>query len=167
MEGGADPDFFNSNGPFRGYKRDLTEGGIRVPMIIRWNGTIEPGSSTDHVSAFWDILPTICDMAGISLTAETDGISFLPTLIAKENQPLHEYLYWEFYEQGGKQAVRAGKWKGIRTGVGENRNAAIMLYDLEADLGENIDLATQYPEITGRMDSIMNVAHRPSEVFTW
>jgi arylsulfatase A len=167
LEGGADPDFFNSNGPFRGYKRDFYEGGIRVPMIIRWSGRIKPGTSTGHVSAFWDILPTFCEISGIPVTTETDGISFLPVLLDQDRQKSHDYLYWEFYEQGGKQAVRAGKWKGIRLGVSDDRNAPIALYDLDIDPGETTDLAGKYPEMIMRLDSIMEIAHRPSEVFTW
>ncbi|MBR9999776.1 MAG: arylsulfatase [Cyclobacteriaceae bacterium] len=168
LEGGADPDFFNSNGQFRGYKRDFYEGGIRVPMIVRWTGTVKPGTSTDHLSAFWDILPTCCEMAGMDQPQETDGISFLPVLIGQEErQKLHNFLYWEFYEQGGKQAVRAGEWKGVRLGVKDDRNAPLELYNLEKDPGETENIADQHPEIRSRLDSMMKKAHQPSEVFTW
>ncbi|MBD3383612.1 sulfatase-like hydrolase/transferase [candidate division KSB1 bacterium] len=98
LEGGADPDYFNSNGPLRGYKRDLYEGGIRVPLIARWDGLHKKGESTDHVCAFWDILPTFCQIAGRSTPENIDGISFLPLLKGTvEEQKKHEYLYWEFH----------------------------------------------------------------------
>lgn len=167
LEGGADPDFFNSNGPYRGYKRDLYEGGIRVPMIARWPGKIKPGTSTDLMSAFWDILPTLCAVSGVNPSETLDGLSLLPVLMGKDNQKKHDYLYWEFYEQDGKQAVRYEKWKGIRQGVKENRNAPIELYDLTEDPGESENIAEEYPEIISIMDSLMNKAHEPSEVFQW
>ena len=167
LEGGADPDFFNSNGPYQGYKRDFYEGGIRVPMIIRWPDRVKSGTTSDHISAFWDILPTLCDVTGINLQHQVDGISFLPTLLGEDFQQKNDYLYWEFYEQGGKQAVRFGNWKGIRLGVKENRNAPIELYDLSNDPGEANNIAEKYPEIISLMDSIMNEAHEPSDVFQW
>ena len=115
QEGGHSAEFFNSNGPLRGHKRDLYEGGIRVPMIARWPGTIADGSQSDLVFAFWDVLPTFCDIAGVRVPRSADGLSFLPTLLNREeDQQKHDYLYWEFYEQGGKQAVREGNWKFIR-----------------------------------------------------
>ena len=100
-EGGADPHYFDSNGPLKGVKRDLYEGGIRVPMIVSWPGTIEPNGKTDHVSAFWDVFPTLSEIVGITESNNLDGISFLPTLLQKGNQKQHDYLYWEFHEKGG------------------------------------------------------------------
>jgi arylsulfatase A len=156
-EGGHDPLFFDSNGPLRGYKRDLYEGGIRVPMIARMPGTIKPGSKTDHISAFWDVMPTLCQIAGIDTPKGVDGISFLPALLGRE-QPQHQYLYWEFHEQGGKQAVRMGRWKAVRLDVKKNPNYPIELYDLETDLGENNNIAAEKPDIVTKMAEIMKTA---------
>ncbi|WP_423129994.1 arylsulfatase [Gaoshiqia sp. Z1-71] len=111
LEGGADPDYFDSNGPLRGYKRDVYEGGIRVPMIAWWPGKIKEGSVSDHISAFWDMWPTLAGLTGNEVPKEVDGISFLPTLLSQEGQQKHDYLYWEFHENGGRQAVRKDDWK--------------------------------------------------------
>ena len=109
LEGGANPDFFKSAGVVRGRKRDLYEGGIRVPMIAKWPKTIPPGTQTDHISAFWDILPTFAELAGGDVPKDIDGISMVPALMGKSNgQKQHKHLYWEFHEQNGKQAVRIG-----------------------------------------------------------
>ncbi|MCF7955057.1 MAG: arylsulfatase [Phycisphaerae bacterium] len=157
LEGGHDPRFFDSNGPLRGFKRDLYEGGIRVPMIARWPGKIKPNTQTDHISAFWDVLPTLCEIANIEPLKNIDGISFLPTMLG-EKQKQHEYLYWEFHEQGGRQAVRVGKWKGVRLKVFSNPNAPIELYNLETDIGEETDIADKHPEIIAKMNKIMKEA---------
>lgn len=126
-----DPEFFNSSGPFRGAKRDLYEGGIRVPLIVRWPGNIKAGSTSDHISAFWDFLPTVCDAVGKDIPAQIDGISFLPELLGKA-QRSHDFLYWEFDERGGHTAVRKGKWKYIKS-----PDSQVELYDLETDPGES------------------------------
>ncbi|MBX2840941.1 MAG: arylsulfatase [Flammeovirgaceae bacterium] len=165
LEGGADPDFFNSNGIFQGYKRDLYEGGIRVPMIASWKGKIQPGSETPHISAFWDVLPTLAEIGGATVPEGIDGISFLPTLTKKGQQKEHDFLYWEFHEQGGKQAVRMKNWKGVRLGVLENPEAPIALYDLDNDPGEENNIAEQHPDITEKMSEIMAQEHVESEVF--
>jgi len=157
LEGGHDPRFFDSNGPLKGFKRDLYEGGIRVPMIARWPGKIKPNSQTDHISAFWDVLPTMCEIANIKPSENIDGISFLPAMLGKKQKP-HEYLYWEFHEQGGKQAVRMGKWKGVRLRVFKNPNAPIELYNLDTDIGEETNIAGKHPEIIAKMNKIMKQA---------
>ncbi|MFC4871062.1 arylsulfatase [Negadavirga shengliensis] len=157
VEGGADPDFFNSNGPFRGYKRDLYEGGIRMPMIAYWEGSIRPGSQTDHISAFWDVLPTLAEVAGQEVPKGVDGISFLPTLLGQADQPEHDYLYWEFHEQGGKQAVRKGNHKAIRLNVLTN-NEDLLLFDVEKDPGEAHDISKEHPELVKEMYDIMQSA---------
>ncbi len=164
-EGGADPDFFDSYGPLRGIKRDMYEGGIRVPMIARCPGTVAPGTRTDHVSAFWDVLPTFAEMTGTEIPTAVDGISFLPTLLGAEGQRQHEYLYWEFHEAGGKMAVRLGNWKGVRLQVGRDPEGPIELYDLSTDLHEDHNVADQHPEIVSRMAEIMRTARTPSELF--
>jgi arylsulfatase A-like enzyme len=167
-EGGGDPAFFGSSGALRGYKRALYEGGIRVPLIVRWPGKIKAGSGTDHVSAFWDFLPTCCDLAAVGCPEGVDGFSMLPTLLGKpRKQRKHEYLYWEFHEQGKKQAVRMGDWKGVRLNVAKKPNGPIELYDLRTDLGETTDVAQDYPEIVERIAQIMATERTPSEQWAW
>ncbi len=165
LEGGADPDFFNSNGIYKGYKRDLYEGGIRVPFVVRWPSVIQGGIKTGHISAFWDILPTLSEIVGVEPAPNIDGISFLPTLKQKGTQLKHKYLYWEFYEQGGKQAVRMNDWKGIRKNIKDNPDGPIELYNLVQDPEENNDVADQFPSVVGELDNIMIQAHKPSEIF--
>ena len=164
IEGGADPEFFNSNGNLTGYKRDLYEGGIRVPMIVRWQGFIEPATNCDHISAFWDFLPTACELAGIQVPQGTDGISYVPSLI-REEQESHKYLYWEFHEKGGRQAVRMGDWKAVKYNIFTDADAKVRLYNISKDIGEKIDVAELNPEITREMEAIMLEAHQPSEIF--
>jgi arylsulfatase len=136
------------------------EGGIRVPMIASWPGHIQPGSQTDHLSAFWDVLPTLCEAAGATPPADVDGLSFLPTLLGKSGQRQHDFLYWEYPEAGGQQAVRMGKWKLIRTGL-KKGNTKTALYDLEADVREEHDIAAQHPDILAKMESILRASHTP------
>jgi arylsulfatase A len=164
QEGGADPDFFNSNGPFKGYKRDLYEGGIHVPMVAYWPSTITPGK-TDHISAFWDVMPTLASIAQQNIESPIDGISFRPTLLGEEGQQEHDYLYWEFVEQGGKQAVRKGNWKAVRLGVKENPHAPIELYDLIGDPAEQHNVAADFPDLVQEMAALMQEAHVPNPVF--
>ncbi len=165
-EGGHDPEFWNSNGSLRGIKRDLYEGGIRVPMIARWHGKIKAGQISNHISAFWDIMPTFCDIAEIETPKNIDGISFLPELFGNE-QEKHEYLYWEFLEQGGKQAVLMENWKGVRLNVHKNNNAPIELYNLKADMAEQNNVAADYPEIINNISNIMMKEHVYSEEFSF
>jgi arylsulfatase len=159
FNGGTDSAFFESAGPLRGLKTMLYEGGIRVPMIARWPGKIRPGSETDHVSAFWDVLPTITDIIGLDAPDEIDGVSFLPTLLGRdENQKKHRYLYWEY---NGKQAVRFGDWKAYRPRYDEK----IELYNLAEDTGERKDLASTHPEIVSEIEEILKTARTESELF--
>lgn len=164
-EARSDLEFFDSNGPFRGIKRDLYEGGIRVPLLVRWPGHLPEGTVTDHVAAFWDILPTLTEVAGGATPRDIDGISFLPALQGQASQPEHEYLYWEFNEQGGKQAVRKGDWKAVRLDALENPGQPLELYDLASDLGEDRDLAEQHPDVVREMEAIMKAARTESKVF--
>ncbi|MEM9835971.1 MAG: arylsulfatase [Bacteroidota bacterium] len=164
QEGGADPDYFNSNGPYRGYKRDLYEGGIRVPMIASWPGTIPSGQESDHVSASWDIFSTVSDLLE-QPTPVTDGISFLPTLTGQGTQPQHDFLYWEFHERGGRQAIRRGHWKAVRYQVNQSPPGAIELYDLSTDAAEENDLASDHPTIVKEMEELFRTARTPSPVF--
>ena len=165
-EGGADPEFFNSNAALRGFKRDLYEGGIRVPMAAYWSNTIAPNSKSNHISAFWDFLTTVCDIAQIEQPKDIDGISLLPELLGKK-QKKHEFLYWEFLEQGGKQAVRMGNWKGVRINMTDNANAPIELYNLDIDLGEQINVAKDHPKIVDQIQAIMSKEHTYSKEFSF
>lgn len=164
MEGGADPDYFDSNGVLRGYKRDLYEGGIRVPMIACWLGKIKAGSQTEHVSAFWDVMPTVAEIIGTKAPKNIDGISFLPTLIGGE-QPDHEYLYWEFHERGGRQALRKGDWKLVQYNVNKDPKNPFELYNLKEDPGETIDLAEAHQEKLEELKALLKNARTESEVF--
>jgi len=164
-EGGADPKYFDSNGIYKGYKRDLYEGGVHVPMIARWPDKIKAGSKTNHISAFWDIMPTFAEILGKNLDDTIDGISFLPTLTNQENQKKHEYLYWEFHEKGGRIAIRKGKWKGVKYDVLTHPNRVIELYNLDEDPGENKNLAAQHPDIVEELTGLMKKARTPSDIF--
>lgn len=163
--GGSDSGFFKSAGPFRGYKGSLYEGGIRVPMIARWPGKIAPGTTNRHLSAFWDILPTFCDLAGTQPPEGIDGISFVPALLGV-TQKQHEYLYWEFPAYGGQQAVRMGEWKAIRTELKrKNSISSLQLYNLNEDIGEKKDVSSNNPEILVKIREILTSAHEESELF--
>ncbi len=160
--GGADPDYFDGNGIYRGIKRDLYEGGIRAPMIAWWPGRIAAGATTKHISAHWDVLPTFAELAGVKAPAGIDGISFAPTLLGRgKEQKDHGYLYWEFYEQGGKQAVRQGDWKAVRTGLMKRPDAPIELYNLADDPGEAKNVAAANPGVVKRMAAIIRNAATP------
>jgi len=167
-EGGHDPKFFDSNGPLRGLKRDLYEGGIRVPFIARWPGKVKAGSTTDLPSAFWDFMPTCAEIAGIDSPKGIDGISYLPTLLGQgDKQKKHEYLYWEFFEQGGKDAVRMGKWKGVRTGTRRNADAPLQLFDLDKDIGETNNIAGKHPDIVRKLTELIESAHTDSDLWSF
>jgi len=168
-EGGHMPNYFNSNGGLRGHKRDLYEGGIRCPLLVRWPGTVKAGSTTDHISAHWDLFPTFCELAGTETPRDLDGISFLPTLLGRK-QKQHEYLYWEFFEGGGKRAARIGKWKAVQNQVnGKGQDAPVEIYNLEKDRAEINNLAAQNPELITRVRKIFKAAHTPSPLwkFKW
>lgn len=160
-EGGNDPAFFASAGPFRGHKRSLADGGIRVPFIVRWPGVVKPGTVSDHVSAFWDFLPTACDLAGVAAPPGLDGVSLLPSLTGKGTQKTHDFLYWEFHEGGFAQAVRHGRWKAIRPAPGR----PLELYDVVADPGEAKDVATDHPDVVKAIESYLVTARTDSKEF--
>lgn len=154
-EGGNHPEFFDANGPLRGMKRDLTEGGIRVPTMARWPGKIEPGSSSDHVASFADFMATACQLAGVETPKKTQSHSFLNTLLGKRSEP-DDIHYWEFYERGGKQAVRFGNWKAIRKPM---FTGEIELYDLKKDIGEAHNLADANPAVVAQAAKLMAEYH--------
>jgi len=165
-EGGADPVFFNSSGGYRGIKRDLYEGGIRVPLVVRWPGSIEASSKGRFVGAFWDLLPTFADISGAQTPANIDGISFQNSLLGEESeQKQHEFLYWEFHEQGDKQAIRWGKWKGVKLMVKSPVGSVFELYDLKIDPSERNNVASRHPDIVKQITRFMRQSHRESEIF--
>ncbi len=164
LEGGADPDFFDSNGPLNGYKRDLYEGGIRVPMLVKWPAKIQKNTVSNHVSAFWDVMPTLCEVAGVKTKHKIDGISFLPSLTGKK-QKTHNYLYWEFHELGGRMALRMDNWKLVVYNVLDKTRTSTALYNLAYDVAETKNLASQHPEIVSKMEKLMLSARTPSDVF--
>ena len=171
--------FFNSNGPLRGFKGDAYEGGIRAPLIARWPGKIVTGQTSDHISAFWDMLPTFADIAGATVPENIDGISFLPELL-NEPQEEHEFLFWSYftYNYGWKpgaenprnqlqsQAVRMGKWKAVRNKLNNNPDAPIELYNLFEDIGEKNNVADQFPIILKDMQRIFEEEYKDTEFFT-
>lgn len=167
--GGSDSAFFKSAGPFKGLKGSLYEGGIRVPFIARWPGKIKPNTVSHHVSAFWDMFPTFCEVAGVQAPKGLDGISFLPALLGDPIQIQHEYLYWEFPSYGGQQAIRMGQWKGIRQNLmprGKKKpNLHIELYNLDKDPGEKNDVSAKYPKIVERMKKLMKDVRTPSPLY--
>ncbi|MEQ9411075.1 MAG: arylsulfatase [Fuerstiella sp.] len=163
-EGGHDPVFFNSNGPLKGHKRDLYEGGVRAPLIARWPGHIEAGRTSELISAHWDMLPTFCELADVEVPAGLDGISILPTLTGQGDQPKHDFLYWEFYERGGRRAVRFGNWKAVQQNLTDvNMQDGVELYDLETDPGEERNIAANHPAVVRQALSYFSAAHTPSE----
>jgi arylsulfatase A-like enzyme len=164
-EGGADPDFFDSNGIFRGYKRDLYGGGIRVPTIVKWPSKVQEGSTSSHVSAFWDWLPTFAELVGKSAPSEIDGVSLLPTLLGEKEQPSHDHLYWEFHELGGRQAVLKDGWKLVKYQVKDSTKTTIELFNIAVDPGELDDLAEQNPEKVKELEFLIDKAHQPNPVF--
>ncbi len=162
-EGGPsyDPAFFQASGPLAGIKRSLTDGGIRVPFIARWPGRIRPGSVSTHVGYFGDLMATFAEVAGAKPLPNLDSISLVPTLLGRTGQRRHEFLYWEFYEDGVSQAVLLeDRWKGIRL---KNPRAPLQLYDLANDLGETTDVAAKEPNVAERLVRIMREAHLDNE----
>lgn len=166
VEGGADPDYFNSNGSLRGYKRDVYEGGIRVPMIAVWPDHIKPNTTSDHVSAFWDVMPTFAELIDDKEQLNIDGISFLPSLLGNnDQQKQHELLYWEFHEQKGRLALRQGDWKLVQYNVNAKEQGKFELYNLAADPQEKNNVITQQPDLSKMMIALMKEQRVPSAVF--
>ena len=164
--GGSDSNFFRSAGEFRGLKGSVYEGGIRVPLIVRWPRRIAAGTVSDHPSALWDLLPTVMDAAGAAERTpdDVDGVSFAATLLGRGSQRQHDYLYWEFASYGGQQAIRLGNWKGVRQKMFRG-NLEIELYDLERDLGEANDVAASNPDVVEKIRQIMQSGRTVSKMF--
>ncbi|MEX0702304.1 MAG: arylsulfatase [Planctomycetales bacterium] len=162
--GGADSGFFESAKPFRGLKGSLYEGGVRVPLVVRWPGKIEAGRTSEHVAAFQDVFSTLCAIAAAEPPEGLDGISFMPTLLGKGEQPAHPHLYFEFHGYGGQQSVRLGNWKGIRRDLRKGLSE-LELYDLSRDVAESKNAAPHHPDVVARILEIMKTEHEPSELF--
>jgi arylsulfatase A-like enzyme len=160
-EGGNDPMFNDSNGPLRGIKRDLYDGGIRVPFIARWSGRIKAGSESDHIGYFGDFMNTVAELAGTRAPDGLDSISFVPTLLGQGEQKKHDYLYWEFIGGGQHyQAVRYQDWKGI-----QRYDGGFELYNVASDLGEETNVAKKNPKLVAQIREMIKEAHTPSELF--
>ncbi|MFK8114142.1 MAG: arylsulfatase [Rubripirellula sp.] len=158
-EAGHNLDRFDPSGPLRGTKRALYEGGIRVPTIAWWPGTVEAGATCEHVGYFGDLIATAADLSGGEVKAEVDSISFVPSLKGDDaKQEKHEYLYWEFYEQGSRQAVRFGDWKAIRAPM---HTGEIEFFDLSQDIGEQTNIAADHPDLVKQAAAMMDEAHTP------
>ncbi len=167
QESGVPDSLFHLNGPLRGFKRDLYEGGIREPFIARWPGKIAAGSKSDLISAQYDVMATLAELTRQD-AENTDGISFLPTLLGNtKKQKKHPWLYWEFGEKGGSVAVRMGRWKGVKNGMKENPSAKWEIYDLDTDVGEKHDLASQHPELVKQFDEIVKKEHMNAHLREW
>jgi len=162
--GGSDSAYFESASPFKseyGWAKGFsTEGGIRVPMIASWEGMIKGGRTSQHVSAFWDVLPTLCELSGARVPSEVDGLSFVPNLLGEPQEP-HEFLYWEFPAYEGQQAVRMGDWKALRKGIFKG-NMDLELYNLKTDPREQFDVSAAYPEVVAKIEAIMESEREPA-----
>ncbi|WP_317133546.1 arylsulfatase [Aquimarina algicola] len=163
--GGANPVFFNSAAGLRGIKRDLYEGGIRSPFIVIWPNHIKEGTVSNHVSAFWDVMPTLTDLVGAEEPTNSDGISMLPTLLGKGNQKEHDYLYWEFNVKGGRKAIRKGNWKAVWYNINKKQQGEIELYNLDEDMSESNDIAEKHPELVEEFRNLMKISSTSSKLF--
>lgn len=166
--GNSNSPYFKSANPFQSdenrIKGTLYEGGIRSPFIAMWKNKIEGGTVSDLPIVMYDILPTLCEMTGVTIPITVDGISFLPELLGRKGQKHHEFLYWEFAQSGGQQAVRIGNWKGIRMNINNEGNTKIKLFNLQEDVQENNDLASDNPDIVKKIEQIMSEARTKPEI---
>jgi len=164
-EGGYKAELLDSNGQLRGGKRDLYEGGIRVPFIASWPASIKPNQTSDHPSAFWDFLPTVCELTNQSAPKDIQGISYASTLSGKGNQPKHAHLYWEHHEQNIRRAIQVGDWKLVQTNFALPNKTTTELFDLGKDIGETTDLAKSNPEKTAELLKLIDKARIPNKTF--
>lgn len=162
----VDVDFFKSTANLKGLKMEVYEGGIRVPMIAYWKGRIKAGQVSNHISAQYDVMATLAELTGAKAAPDTDGLSFAPTLLGKNQRP-HEHLFFEYPENGGQLAIRIGNWKGVKRNVKKNPRTPWELYDLSQDPKETRDVASQNPLITSRLDAILKQEHTPPHLKEW
>ncbi len=162
--GGADSTFFKSAGDLKGLKGSLYEGGIRVPLLAYWPGKIKAGTTCDTPFAYWDVLPMLCEAVGAEVPKGIDGVSMVPTLLGKDGQKAHDFLYWEFPGYGGQQAVREGNWKAVRQKLGQKK-VVTELYDLKADPNETTDVAAKTPDVLKKLEARMVEQHTPNKAF--
>ncbi|MEZ4902999.1 MAG: arylsulfatase [Spirosomataceae bacterium] len=168
FNGGVEASYFKSVAHLRGLKMDVYEGGIREPMLARWPKKIPAGKVTDHISVQYDLMATLADLIGYQQPIDTDGISFLPTLLGQQaKQQKHPFIYWEYPEKGGQLAIRMGNWKAVKTNVRKNRHAGWELYDLSKDESETTNVAAQHPDLLRQFDAIVQREHTPSHIKEW
>ena len=165
FNGGTDSPYFDSAKPFKSEirwgKASIREGGIRVPLVVTWGDKIKQSTTSDHITASWDMMSTMCELAGVA-TPKTDGISIVPTLLGKK-QAVHEYMYWEYPEAGGSKAIRIGNYKGLILDI-KKGNDKMMLFDLAKDPREQVDISASHPEIIQKMRTKMAEAHEEPEI---
>ena len=167
---GADAEFFGSAVGARGLKGDVYEGGIRIPLVVRWPGHVKAGATSDWVTALWDFLPTAAEVAGVGRGVEkvmTDGVSIVPTLTGSGRQQEREFLYWEIPMKGQQRAIRKGSWKAVQIGIKGNASAPVELYDLASDPGENKNVAADHPEMVEQLRGLMDHARTPCQKAEW
>ncbi len=165
FEGGKKPEMLNSCGPLRGGKRDLYEGGIRIPFVASWPAVMTPGQTTDHPSAFWDFLPTVCELTGQPAPADIQGVSYAATLTGQGEQVKHDTLYWEFHARGGRRALQQGDWKLVQYNLNSPDTLRTELYNIAEDIGETTDLSKAYPEKLSELLKLIDGARVPSELY--
>ena len=160
----VDYEFFDSVAGLRGLKGEVYEGGIRVPLLVRWPGKVAAGSTSDHPSAHYDALITVAELAGATVDHEHDGLSFVPTLLGRGSQEAHEFLAWDFGGYGGQIAIREGSWKALKRNLRKNPDAPLELYDLATDPTESQDLASEHPEIAKRLEATLEASRQEPEI---
>jgi arylsulfatase A-like enzyme len=166
--GGHDPLYFDSNGPFRGNKRDLYEGGVRTPFIVSWPQVVKAPRDVDHISAFWDFMPTVCEITGAPAPKDGNGISYLPVILGEDDrQAEHEQIYFEFFERGGKQSILKDGWKLVRLDLDTPDRIVEELYFLDEDMAEENDLIGQHPDKAAQLREIAAKYRTESEIYKW
>ncbi len=164
-EGGHDPEFFDSNSIYRGKKRDLYDGGIHTPFVAQWPAVIEAGTVSDHISAFWDFMPTVCEITGAEIPEDTDGISYLPSLTGKGHQKKHDFLYYEFHEKGGKRAIIRNGWKLVELDSKTPEKAYYELYNLEKDESETENVISSHPRLAKKLKKLMDSSRTANPIW--
>ena len=160
----VDYEFFESVAGLRGLKGEVYEGGIRVPLLVRWPGKVAAGGVSDHPSSHYDALITVAELAGATVPQEHDGLSYVPTLLGRGDQANHEFLAWDFGGYGGQIAIREGSWKALKRNLRKNPDAPLELYDLAADPSESRNLASEHPTIAKRLEAKLESTRQEPEI---